>query len=132
MKQKLLVLSISLLGYATAQATGSGPGGPGTGKRDDLNGTVLHSETKKPLEGVTVTAVFQTKKEKIILTDEVGTYAFDELKAGTYKFIFEKAGYRKIVKDKIVIRTDEAFQMNIEMIENSNIELMPSTFSDFR
>lgn len=132
MKQKLLVLAVSLLGYATAQATESGPGGPGIGKRDDLNGTVLHSESKKPLEGVTVTAIFQTRKEKIILTDEGGSYAFDELKAGTYKFIFEKAGYRKIVKDKVVIRTDEAFQMNIEMIENSNIELMPSSFSDFR
>ena len=132
MKQKLLVLAISLLGYAGAQAADPGPGGPGAGKRDDLNGTVTNSESKKPLEGVTVTAVLQTRKEKIVLTDDGGTYAFDELKAGTYKFIFEKAGYKKIVKDKVVIRTDEAFQMNIEMIENSNIELMPSTFSDFR
>ena len=132
MKQKLLVLAISLLGYGAAQAENTGPADPGSGKKDDLNGTVIHSESKKPLEGVTVTAVFQTRKEKIVLTDEGGTYAFDELRAGTYKFIFEKAGYKKIVKDKVIVRTDEAFQMNIEMIENSNIELMPSTFSDFR
>ena len=70
MKQKLLVLAISLLGYATAQATDIGPGGPGTGKRDDLNGTVTNSDSKKPLEGVTVTAVYQTRKEKIVRSDD--------------------------------------------------------------
>ena len=63
------------------------------------------------------------------MTDEEGSFAFDELKPGTYKFVFEKAGYKKITKEKVVIKTDEAFQMNIEMIENIDFEIMPSPFT---
>ena len=135
MKQKLLMLALSLMGFAAAKAgtVEPGPGnGTGIGKNNDLNGTVFHAENKKPLEGVTVTAVLVSKKEKIVQTDETGLYAFDELKPGTYKFIFEKAGFKKITKEKVVIRSDEAFQMNIEMIENSNIEILPSPLTDFR
>ena len=133
MKQKLLVLAISMMGYAAANAGTVEPGpGNGIGKNNDLNGTVTHAENKKPLEGVTVTAVLVSRKEKIVQTDDIGLYAFDELKPGTYKFIFEKAGFKKITREKVVIRTDEAFQMNIEMIENSNIEILPSPLTDFR
>ncbi len=121
------MLAISLLGFAVAKASDGGPG-PGDGKKDDVNGTVINSENKKPLEGVTVTAVLISKKEKIVMTEEDGGYAFDELKPGTYKFIFEKAGFKKITKEKVVVKTDEAFQLNIEMIENSDYEIMPSPF----
>ena len=62
------------------------------------------------------------------MTDEDGGFAFDELKPGTYKFIFEKAGFKKITKEKVVIKTDEAFQLNIEMIESNDFEIMPSPF----
>ncbi|MBC7874952.1 MAG: carboxypeptidase regulatory-like domain-containing protein [Ferruginibacter sp.] len=127
MKQKFFMLAISLLGFAAAQASDVGRG-PGDGKKDDLNGTVIHSESKKPLRDVSVTAVLISKKEKIVLTEEDGGYAFDELKPGTYKFIFEKAGFKKITREKVVIKTDEAFQLNIEMIENSDFDIMPSPF----
>ena len=92
MKQKLFMLAISLLGFVAVKANN---GGPGDGKKDELNGTVVHSDTKKPLKDVSVTAVLVSKKEKIVFTEENGTYAFDELKPGTYKFIFEKAGFKK-------------------------------------
>ncbi len=121
------MLTIFLLGFVMAKASGDGPG-PGDGKKDDLNGTVIHSETKKPLKDVTVTAYLVSKKEKIELTDEDGGFSFDELKAGTYKFIFEKAGYKKITKEKVVIKTDDAFQLNIEMIESTDLDIMPSPF----
>lgn len=121
------MLTISLLGFVMAKANDVGVG-PGDGKKDDLNGTVIHSETKKPLKDVTVTAYLISKKEKVELTDEEGGFAFDELKAGTYKFIFEKAGFKKITKEKVVIKTDEAFLLNIEMIESSDLDIMPSPF----
>lgn len=123
MKQKLFLLGFSLLGFAAANAAGIGPG---DGKKDDVNGIVLHSETKKPLKDVSITAFNTTKKEKVVLTDEDGIFSFEDLKPGTYKFVFEKAGYRKATKEKVVIKTDEAFQMNIEMIENSDFDIMPS------
>ena len=126
MKHKLFFLAISLLGFAAAKANA---GGPGEGKKDELNGIVIHSESKKPLKDVSVTAILVSKKEKVVMTDEEGSFAFDELKPGTYKFIFEKAGYKKITKEKVVIKTDEAFQLNIEMIESNDFEIMPSPFS---
>ena len=60
-------------------------------------------------------------------------FSFDELKPGTYKFIFEKAGFKRVTKEKVVIKTDESFQMNIEMIETTQYDLAPSPFhfSDF-
>ncbi len=127
MKQKLLMLAISLMGFGIANASDVN-GDPGNGKRDELNGVVVHNETKKPMKDVTVTAILVSKKEKVELTDEDGGFSFDELKPGTYKFVFEKAGYKKITKEKVVIKTDEAFQMNIEMIETSDYEIMPSPF----
>jgi hypothetical protein len=126
MKPKILLLAISFIVFTTAKAHN---GGPGIGKKDELNGIVVHAETKKPLKDVSVTAILVTKKEKITTTDEGGSFNFDELKPGTYKFIFEKAGYKKITKEKVVIKTDEAFQMNIEMIEADDYDIMPSPFS---
>ena len=128
MKQKFILLAISLLGFVVVKANVVVPG-PGEGKKDDINGTVIHSENKKPLEGVCVTAILISKKEKAVLTEEDGGYSFDELKPGTYKFVFEKAGFRKITKEKVMIKTDEAFQLNIEMIELSDFEIMPSPFN---
>lgn len=119
------MLAISLLGFVAVKANN---GGPGDGKKDELNGTVVHSDTKKPLKDVSVTAVLVSKKEKIVFTEENGTYAFDELKPGTYKFIFEKAGFKKITKEKVVIKTNEAFQLNIEMITQNDFDILPSPF----
>jgi hypothetical protein len=126
MKPKLILLAISLLGFAAAKANIVGPG---TGKKDELNGIVINSDSKKPMKDVSVTAILVSKKEKVVITDEEGSFAFDELKPGTYKFIFEKAGFKRITKEKVVIKTDEAFQMNIEMIESNDFEIMPSPFS---
>jgi hypothetical protein len=132
MKPKLLLLSLCILGFAVAKANNTDPS-PNKGKKDELNGFVFHADNKKPLKDVSITAYMISKKEKTVQTDEVGNYAFNELKPGTYKFIFEKAGYRKVTKEKIIVKTDEAFQMNIEMIQDTDFELRPSPmhFADF-
>ena len=62
MKLRFFLLTISLFGFAAAKANG---GGPGDGKKDELNGIVIHAESKKPLKDVSVTAILITKKEKI-------------------------------------------------------------------
>lgn len=126
MKQKFLLLLFSLFGFMCAKAHN---GGPGDGKKDELNGFVFHAETKKPLKDVSVTAVLLSKKEKVVITEEDGSFAFDELKPGVYKFIFEKTGFKKITKEKVIIKTDEAFQLNIEMIESDDFDIVPSPFS---
>ena len=134
MKPKILLLSVVLFGCTAGYAKTTDCSGPGNGKKDDINGTVIHAESKKPLKDVSVTAYLVSKKEKVSLTDDTGNFAFDELKPGTYKFIFEKAGFKKVTKEKVVIKTDEAFQLNIEMIEANDFDIMPSPFhfSDVR
>lgn len=135
MKTKLLLLGFMLFGFVAANANQGDPETPVCkGKKDDIVGSVVHSDNKKPLKDVNVTAYLVSRKEKTVLTGENGTYAFDELKPGIYKFVFEKAGFRKVTKDKVVIKTDEAFQLNIEMIETGGgFDLVPSPlhFTDF-
>lgn len=135
MKPKLLILALSLLGFGVAKAN-TDPGPTSTcekGKKNDLAGMVLHADNKKPLKDVNVTAYLVSKKEKTVFTDEVGNYAFDELKPGTYRFVFEKAGFKRVTREKVVVRTDEAFQLNIEMVESKDLDLVPSPlhFADF-
>jgi uncharacterized membrane protein len=135
MKPKLLLMAIGLLGFAVAKAN-AGPEPSSCsekGKKNDLAGIILHSESKKPLKDVIVTAYLVSKKEKAVQTDETGNYGFEELKPGTYKFVFEKTGYKKVTKEKVVVKTDEAFQLNIEMIESKEFDIVPSPllFADF-
>ena len=126
MKPKVILLAIFLAGFVVAKANNTGD--PGAGKKDDLNGIVIHSESKKPIKDVSVTAYLVSKKEKVTVTDDEGNFAFDELKPGTYKFVFEKAGFKRITKEKVVIKSDDSFQLNIEMIESSDLDIMPSPF----
>jgi hypothetical protein len=127
-------MGIGLLSFAVSKANADPePTCREKGKKNDLAGIILHSENKKPLKDVVVTAYLLSKKEKAVLTDETGSYGFEELKPGTYKFVFEKSGYRKVTKEKVIVKTDEAFQLNIEMIETKEFDIVPSPllFADF-
>lgn len=127
MKKFALLTCVGVLGFLFASAAGPEPG-EGKGKKDDVNGSVTHADTKKPLKDVSITAYSTTKKEKVIITNDGGYFAFEDLKPGTYKFVFEKDGFKKVVKEKIIARADEAFQMNIEMIEVEEFNIVPSRF----
>ena len=126
MKPKLLMLAILLLGFAVAKANTEPDPSNEKEKKNDFAGIILHCESRKPLKDVIVTAYLVSKKEKAVQTDEAGNYGFEELKPGTYKFVFEKSGYKRITKEKVVVKTDEAFQLNIEMIESKDFDLVPS------
>lgn len=131
MKQRILLLiAICTMGCLQSKASGIDPGNPGK-NINEVAGNIFDGESKKPLKEVIVTAYSVNKKEKFVLTDEFGRFEFDELKSGIYKLVFEKEGYRKVVKEKVVIKTDETFQMRIEMIEAEGFDLMPSPFHFF-
>jgi hypothetical protein len=130
MKYKLLLLTtvFCAMGFF-ASAKECSPGDPGTGvenKKNDIAGGVLHADSKKPLTNVSVTAYSSSKKEKMVLTDGNGNYYFNELKPGTYRLVFEKSGYRKVTRDKVMIKSDEGCQLNIEMDEEGDFQIMPS------
>jgi len=122
MKPKtLLLISTFLFGCFLAKANGNDPG-----KKEDIMGSVFNAEGKKPLKDVSVTAYLSSKKEKVTITNGSGVYAFDDLKPGVYKFVFEKDGFKKVVKEKVCVKVDEGYQMDIEMLQDSPADVMPS------
>lgn len=128
MKMKILVFAlICITGCLQSKAGDIDPTGPGKSV-NEVEGNVVDADTKKPLKEVTVTAYLVSKKEKFVLTDETGKFDFDELKSGIYKLVFEKEGYRKITKEKVSIKSDETFQMRIEMLEDIDFDMMPSPY----
>lgn len=132
MKQRLLLLiAICTLGCLQSKASGINPIEPNPGKINEVAGNIVDGDSKKPLQNVTITAYSASKKEKFVLTDELGRFEFDELKTGTYKLVFEKEGYRRVIREKVAIKTDETFQMRIEMMEADGFDLMPSPFQFF-
>ncbi len=133
MKQRILLLfAICTIGCLQSKASGGNiePGNPGK-SINEVAGNIVDGDSKKPLREVTVTAYSLNKKEKFVITDEFGRFEFDELKTGIYKLVFEKEGYRKVVREKVSVKTDETFQMRIEMIEADGFDLMPSPFQFF-
>lgn len=131
MKQKILLLiAICTLGCLQSKASPNDPIVPGK-IINEVAGNIVDGDSKKPLGEVTVTAYSANKKEKFVLTDEFGRFQFDELKTGVYKLVFEKEGYRKVVREKVSVKTDETFQLRIEMLEAEGFDLMPSPFHFF-
>jgi len=116
-----LLISFFVLGSLIAKANTD------PGKKDDIMGSVIGAEGKKPLKDVCITAYLCSKKEKVVITDGTGAYSFDDLKPGVYKFVFEKDGYKKVIKEKVTVKVDEGFQLDIEMLQDNSTDVMPST-----
>jgi 5-hydroxyisourate hydrolase-like protein (transthyretin family) len=92
----------------------------------DMSGIILQTENGRPLKDVSITAYNATRKEKTAVTDANGNFTMADLKPGVYKFIFQKDGFKRVVKEKIILKTNEDYQMNIEMAEELVYDLMPS------
>lgn len=131
MKHKFLLLITTLVtGCLNASASGIDPVDPVKGV-NELSGTIIDAETRKPMKEVTVTAYTANKKEKLVFTDEFGRFEFDELKTGIYKIVFEKEGYRKVTREKVSLKSEEASFLKIEMVESGGYDLMPLPFHFF-
>ena len=129
MKFKLLLLTLVFTATACiASANGTPPEVGEETKKHDIAGGVFDSDTKKPLSNVSVTAYSSNKKEKVVLTDATGNYTFNELKPGTYKLTFEKDGFVKVTKEKVTIRPEEVYQLNIEMEDEEDFKIIPNLF----
>ncbi|MEI6946216.1 carboxypeptidase-like regulatory domain-containing protein [Paraflavisolibacter sp. H34] len=131
MKKMLLLLGCFIAACTGVKANGTEPGEPPaeTIRKKDVNGGVFHSQSKKPLENVSVTAFSKVKKEQVAHTNRSGNYTFNGLQPGVYKLVFEKDGFKKVTKEKVVVKTDETYQMDVEMIREKDFIFLPGTFS---
>ena len=126
-KSLLLIFAFSAAAFVARANTTPETEISGT-KKNDIVGGVIHSETKKPLINVSVSAYSANKKEATAITDDNGYYYFNDLKPGTYRLVFEKYGFKKVTKDKVTIRSDDGFQLNIAMEEEDAFQIMPGLF----
>jgi hypothetical protein len=102
-------------------------GGKDKKEDPDMNGIILQAETGKPLKDVNITAYNNTKKEKVATSDANGNFMLVDLKPGIYKFVFQKEGFEKVIREKIVLKLNEGYQLTIQMSAEENIfDLMPS------
>lgn len=133
MKYKLFFLTMIFAATAfVARANNTDPSADERETRKtDIAGGVIHTDTKKPLSNVSVTAYSTSKKEKVVYTDANGNYSFSELRAGTYKLVFEKDGFKKVTREKVTIRPEEGCQLNVEMDEEDEFRILPGSFFDF-
>jgi hypothetical protein len=133
MKYKLFFLTLVFTATAfIARANNTDPSTNGEDtKKTDIAGGVIHTDTKKPLINVSVTAYSGSKKEKVVYTDANGYYSFDDLSAGTYKLVFEKSGFKKLTKEKVTIRPDEGCRLNVEMDEEKELQILPGSIFNF-
>jgi 5-hydroxyisourate hydrolase-like protein (transthyretin family) len=132
MKIKLLLLTCMFTVTALlARAGGETPPNSGEVNKNDLSGGIVDGDNKKPVNSVSITAYTANKKEKTVIADSNGNYSFDDLKPGTYKLVFEKSGYQKVTKDKVVVKSDDGLQLNIEMFKEENFEFVPQLLFDF-
>lgn len=115
----------ALFGSFAASATIDPGNGTENASKNDIVGGVFSVDSKKPLGNVTVTAYAANKKEKMVVTDNNGNFSFDNLKPGVYKFVFQKDGYKRITREKVIHRVDEAYQLNIKLEEHPNFDFMP-------
>ena len=121
---KLLLLTLVFSAAALLARANTTPGA-GESSKTDIAGGVLDADTRKPLGNVSVTAYSISKKEKMVMTDIAGNYSFNELKPGTYKLVFEKTGFKRVTRDKLIIRSDEGAQLNIEMEDEETFQIVP-------
>ena len=126
MTTKLLLLSCFIVCISCEAKANNGKNE--NTRHNEIVGSVYNTNTKKPLNNVTVTAYYASKKEKVVFSDNNGNYSFDGLKSGTYKVVFERDGYKKVTKEKVLIKTDGGFLLNIEMNEEKDFDFVPGAF----
>jgi len=92
-----------------------------------MSGVVIEAETGKPMKDVNVTAYSTAKKERTTISSANGSFTLTDLKPGVYKFIFQKEGFEKVIREKMILKPCEGYQLNIQMSAEENIfDLVPS------
>ena len=131
-KLKFLYATLFFLGISSAFTAKSVAGTISPVDPEMIYGGVRQANSDKPLKDVTITVIQQHNyKEKTLQTDMHGEFGIDDLRPGTYKLVFQKDGYKKVVKDKIIVKSDNAIQLHIEM-EETGYDLSPSPFHFFK
>jgi len=82
-----------------------------------LTGTVVNTETKKPLSDVVVTATSpELQGERVVVTDFEGQYRIPELPPGTYTLRFDKESFKPFWRTELTVGTDVTVQADAALL----------------
>lgn len=87
-----------------------------------IRGRVSDTETKSPVEGVTVTVIWQTvadgsePRQKVQTTDANGAFAFESIPAGPCSIALSKAGYTVATAKNFSVEPDRANQADLSIV----------------
>lgn len=80
-----------------------------------LHGYVTDAVTKKPLSGVTVSAMVPgTNNSKEVMTDADGYFRFAQLPASQVTVHFDKKGYQSYKRPNVTVKEKTSVKLNIE------------------
>nr|WP_242594175.1 von Willebrand factor type A domain-containing protein [Corallococcus exiguus] len=83
-------------------------------------GTVIDTETKKPLQDVVVTATSPSLQgEQTVVTDVHGNYRIPQLPTGTYTLRFEREAFRPLARPELQLLLNRTIRVNVELIPES-------------
>jgi hypothetical protein len=131
-KFKFLYATLFFLGIGSACAAKSVAGSIMPVDPEMIYGGVRQANSDRPIKDVTITVIYQQNySEKTFQTNVHGEFGINDLRPGTYKLVFQKDGYKKVVKDKLLVKTDNPIELQIEM-EETGYDLSPSPFHFFK
>ncbi len=86
-----------------------------------LHGYVTDAVTKKPVQGVVVSATVPgVNMSKEVTTDADGYFSFTQLPATQVNIQFDKKGYQSFKKAGVLVKEKTSIKVNIEFLPESN------------
>ena len=86
-----------------------------------INGFVSDAESKKPVQGVTVSISGKgQEKKETLTTDASGNFKTNQLAPGEVTIILEKKGYRTYRKEGVMIKEGTTLRLNLDMEVNDD------------
>ncbi len=115
--KKILLLALISVPALSAQANERG-----NDKKGDpsINGYVSDAESKKPVQGVTVSISGKGQDKKELITDASGNFKTSQLVPGEVTILLEKKGYRTYRKEGVVIKEGITLRLNMDIEEDDD------------
>ncbi len=120
--KKLLLMALFIAPAIWASANTDGPGPKDERKGDpSINGSVSDAESKKPVQGVTVSISGKgQEKKETLTTDASGNFKTNLLTPGEVTITLEKKGYRTYRKEGVMIKEGVTLRINLDIEENDD------------
>lgn len=117
--KQLLFLSILSFSFVMANANNKNKTNGKTGE-PSINGSVNDADSKKPVQGVTVSITGKGQEKKELTTDASGNFKANQLNPGEVTIILEKKGYRTYKKEGVVIKEGVSLKLSLDIEETDD------------